>query len=265
MKSKRTGLSEPTHHATNVWRMGTVIKVALAGSKRDAVMMISAIITREDEGDDNLYALLTPHSRVQAPAQEVACELIRGPGQSRLELGTLMPSSDVLGQDSEKLGFFVLRIERMALFGGPRPIAKSIVIVKNFRNSIWGSGSFKVRRVNDAAVIESRSKKNGNRYVCNINRKGRVSAEVEDVIIPDEVTRLEYNYCGLVTRGRNRPLAEPRALGAPVISESGALSAIIVGACENETLVFPIEELCRDRSIAFVTLGEDWPKVRTTI
>lgn len=85
---------------------------------------------------------------------------------------------------------------------------------------------------------------------------------MEGVIILDQGEELQYSYCGLVNRGRDRPLGEPRALGAPVISQSGALSAIIVGACENSTLVYPIEELCRDKTIEFVTLGEDWPKIK---
>lgn len=262
MTSRRSGVSEPTRHSGNALRLGTVIRVFPGEKSRDVPMMISAILARDDGKDDNLYALLTPHSRFVAPTAEVDCDLMRGPGQARLKLGTMIPASQLLGEGSHKLGFLVVRLEKEPLFHDLRAVAKPMATVKNFRAGIWGSGAFRVRRLNDIANVEPVGAKQGNRRVFMSNRKGRISADIEDVAIADRNTTLEYAYCGLVTRGRDRPLAEPRALGAPVISQSGALSAIIVGAAGNETLVYPVEELRKGRSIDFVTFGDDWPKVK---
>lgn len=262
MTSKRSGLSEPSRYTSNALRMGTVIRVAVPGERRDAAMMISALVTKEGSDDNNLYALLTPHSRISAPTQAVDYELVRGPGLSRLALGTMIPASEVLGEGSENLGFLVLRIAKTPLFPNIRSTAKPVATVKNFRDGIWGAGAFKVRRLNDSAGLEPVGSTRGNSRIRMLNRRGRVAAEIEDVAIPENEAQLKYSYCGLVTRGRKRPLGEPRALGAPVISQSGALSAIIVGAIGNETLVYPFEELRRGRLIDFVTLGDDWPKVK---
>ncbi|EKU73360.1 MULTISPECIES: hypothetical protein [Sphingomonadales] len=268
--TKRSGLSEPSRVANNALRLGTIIKIGIVGDG-DARMMISAIFTREDCEDDSLYLLLTAHSHLLPSAEEVSCTLIRGPGKQRLALGAMVPPDRVLGPESSKLGFHVLRLDATPLFEKPRETAKPLATVRNFREGIWSDGLFHVRRLNDPTWTDpdfrddvgggsSRTNRQLSRPV--INRKGRVAGDLDEVRIPDLGTTLSYSYCGLVTRGRNRPLAEPQALGAPVISESGALSAIIVGAADQETLVFPVEELRRGRPIEFVTLGEDWPKVK---
>ncbi|WP_257554686.1 hypothetical protein [Sphingobium sp. CFD-2] len=268
--TKRSGLSEPSRLANNALRLGTIIKIGIVGDG-DARMMISAIITREDCEDDNLYLLLTAHSHLLPSAEEVSCTLIRGPGKQRLALGTLVPPEEVLGPESSNLGFHVIRLEATPLFESQRENAKPLATVRNFREGIWSDGLFHVRRLNDPTWTDpdyGDSRRSGsirtNRQLSSpvINRKGRVAGDLDEVRIPDLGATLYYSYCGLVTRGRNRPLAEPQALGAPVISESGALSAIIVGAADQETLVFPIEELRKGRAIKFVTLGEDWPKVK---
>ena len=261
MSSRRFGLSEPRRFVRNPLRMGTVIRIILPDRTTAASMMISALLFRGNSSDDNLYVLLTPHSKVKPPSKEVRCELMRAPGQPREELGTLLPASDLLGEDADKLGFIVLRLKQPPLLEDVRPGAKPLATVKNFRNGVWGGGTFKVRRVNDSKwQLPIGSKKNSNLFFGNC--KGRVAGDIENVTIRDQGATFQYSYCGLATRGRNRPLADKPALGAPVLSRSGALSAIIVGLCENETLIFPIEELCRNRSIEFVTLGEDFPKVK---
>jgi len=268
--TKRSGLSEPSRAAGNALRLGTIIKIGIAGD-RDARMMISAIITREGSNDDNLYLLLTAHSHILPNDKEVACTLVRGSGKQRLALGTLVPPETVLGPESARLGFHVVRLEATPLFNSLRENAKPLAIVRNFRKGIWNDGTFNVRRLNDLAWSGNTDPeqagehhRSSNREVLRhaLNRKGRVAGDLDEVRIPDLGTTLVYSYCGLVTRGRNRPLAEPQALGAPVISEAGALSAIIVGAADRETLVYPIEELRKGRAIEFVTLGEDWPKVK---
>lgn len=264
MTSRRAGVSEPTRHSGNALRLGTVIRLFLPDQNSEAQMMISAILAKDDGKDDNLYALLTPHSYFVAPTEEVRCDLMRGRGQPRLKLGTLILASDLLGEGSNKLGFVVVRLEKTPLFQDLRSVAKPMATVKNFRAGIWGAGAFKVRRLNDLSGLEPVGAKHGNRRIFRSNRKGRISGDIEDVAIPDRNAILEYAYCGLVTRGRDRPLGEARALGAPVISQSGALSAIIVGEAENETLVYPVEELRKGRSIDFVTFGDDWPKVKVT-
>ncbi len=97
--TKRSGLAEPGRNASNALRLGTIIKIGIAGH-RDARMMISAIITRAGEDEDNLYVLLTAHTHILPNENEVACTLIRGPGKSRLPLGTLVPPRRVLGPGS---------------------------------------------------------------------------------------------------------------------------------------------------------------------
>lgn len=271
--TKRSGLSEPSRAANNALRLGTIIKIGIVGDG-EARMMISAIITREDCEDDNLYLLLTAHSHMLPSAEELSCTLIRGPGRQRLSLGTLVPPEEILGPESASLGFHVLRLEATPLFESPRENAKPLATVRNFRAGIWNDGLFNVRRLNDPLwtdpdyglhSLRAKSRSNRQSSPPATNRKGRVAGDLDEVRIPDLGTTLHYSYCGLVTRGRNRPLAEPQALGAPVISESGALSAIIVGAADQETLVYPVEELRKGRAIKFVTLGEDWPKVKIAV
>lgn len=261
MSSRRSGLSEPSRHVSNLWRMGTVIRIATASRPKGATMMISALVSREIASDNNLYALLTPHTRIEPPTEPIECDLVRERGLPRKKLGTLLPAKALLGEEADKLGFFVLRLNELPLLHGVRPPTKPVAIVKNFRNGVWGGGNFKVRRVNDSSwQLPIGCQKNSRLFFA--NGKGKVIGDIEDVKIDDQGLLLQYSYCGLVNRGRGRPLADKPALGAPVLSSSGALSAIIVGLCENDTLVFPIEELCRDRSIEFVTLGDDFPKVK---
>jgi hypothetical protein len=261
MTSKLSGLSQPSRHVGNALRMGTIIRVATFEKPQGVKVMISAFVAKSNDSDDSIYALLTPHSKVESPTRPVRCQLMRDPGQPRIELGALIPAEDILGAEGEKLGFLVLQLDETPLFKDVQSAAKPVATVKNFRNGVWGGGNFKVRRINDPSWHSPvGARKNLRLYLC--NRKGRVAGDVEDVTIVDHGEELQFSYCGLVNRGRDRPLAGAHALGAPVVSQSGALSAIIVGACDNNTLVYPIEELSRDRSLEFVTLGEDWPKVK---
>jgi len=262
MTSRRCGLSEPRRETGNAFRMGTVIRIGIEG-RPDASMMISALITR-DAADEAIYALLTAHSRVQDYDGPLKCKLVRGPGQPRITLGTLVLPNEVLGDDGDKLGFHILRLEATPLFGDVRQHAKSLATVRNFRNGIWSAGTVRVRRLNDARAFTETATQWRNRGGGVYNRKGRVAGEMPNVEIEDLGKTLEFSYCGLVTRGRHRPLGDPRAHGAPLISESGALSAIIVGAADQDTLVYPVEELRKGRSIEFVTLGDDWPKLKVS-
>lgn len=264
MKSKRSGLLEPSSHSRNALRMGTIIRIATSDRPQGAKVMISALVTKRDRSDQSIYALLTPHSRISSPTIPIRCQLMRDPGRSRIDLGTLIPASDVLGDEGNNLGFMILRLEDTPLFKDLWSAARPVATVRNFRHGVWGRGSFKVRRINDATWHTPHSScSNARLYLSNL--KGRVAGDVEDVVIVDQGEELRYSYCGLVNRGRGRPLASAQALGAPVISQSGALSAIIVGACDNNTLVLPIEEIVRDRPIRFVTLGDDWPKVKICV
>ena len=264
MTTRLKGLTEPSRFVSNALRLGTVIRIMVPGRSRDAAMMISGIIRLDGDEHDNLYVLLTAHSRLAVATNEVRCELVRGQGRSRVALGALLPPERVLGADGAKLGFHVLRLENTPLFSDAKGVATTLAVVRDFRRSIWRQGSFKVRRLNDPLGTEAAGIGSNARPFLS-NRKGRVGGDIDDVSISDYGRTLKYSYCGVVGRGRGRPLAGPKALGAPLISRSGALSAIIVGAIDSETLVYPIEEMLKNRPIGFVTLGHDWPKVRVEV
>lgn len=259
--SRRKGLSAPVGLPVNALRMGTVIKMRITG-QGEAFVMISAIVTAPDD-EKNLYLLLTPHSKIERIETEMPCDLVRRQGQQPRSLGTLVPPHQLLGEEGEKLGLFVLRLDHMPLFGDLKGRAIKLATVRNFRRSIWSGGCFNVRRLNDDTTERrSRTSWTSNRLLPTANRKGRVIGETGTVEMEDLGTVLHFSYCGLVTCGRDRPLADAHGLGAPVISESGALSGIIVGAADQDTLVYPFEELQKNGPLTFVTLGEDWPKVK---
>ena len=122
-------------------------------------MMISALITRGDGGDEAIYALLTAHSRVQPYDLPLLCTLIRGPDQQRIPLGTLVPANEVLGDGGDKLGFHGLRLYATPLFGDLRQHSKSLATVSDFQKGIWSAGTFRVRRLNDALAFSETSTK----------------------------------------------------------------------------------------------------------
>ncbi len=254
------GQSEPAW-SPNPLRIGTTIKMRTEG-KPDVKLMVSAIVSKRDALSREIFVLLTAHSSMSKYSIGDQCYLVRSQGKRNEPLGKLVDPQKVLGGRAKELGFHLLEIDNAPLFPDQTETTHRVSTTKNFHDDIWSGGSFKVRRINDIArVLADRSSK-GNRRPVYRNAKGRVCGDVYDVQISEQDGVYKFSYCGLVSRGRGRPLAETHSLGAPVISQSGALSAIIVGTAETETVVYPIEEILKSAPIEFLTFGDDWPKIR---
>jgi hypothetical protein len=179
-----------------------------------------------------------------------------------MSLGVFVKPTSVLGPSATDLGFHTVRLDTDPLFEKLEVSASQLVVTRDFRSNIWRDNPIRLRRLNDAqGVIATKGKGNGSIRWAN-NKLGRLAGEVRNVRIEDAGKALEYKYCGVVSRSRGRELADKHALGAPLISASGALSGIIVGKEASNALVLPVEQLQSYKPLTFVTFGEDWPKVR---
>jgi hypothetical protein len=256
MTTRRKGLREPSSSSNNALRIGTLIKVRIAG-ELDAKMMISALIRK----GSSVFVLMTPHSQA-GKVKSGLCELVRGPGRKNIRVGHFVPVVEVLGDQSPDVGFRAVQLEASPLFNDPAQSSEKLVTTRNFRSNLWNQPNFKVRRINAEeafpAGVGSRRKQAAR---AKNNKLGRVAGEMFNVKIKDGKEDLSVPYCGLVT-SRGQLFADKQSIGAPVISKSGALSGFIVGRSAHENLILPVDELTKERSLSFVTFGEDWPKVR---
>src|SRR5947209_2404511 len=256
MQTRRAGLQESSRVSNNALRIGTLIKVRI-DSKKDATMMLSAFIRK----GPTVFALMTPHSRA-GNVETGLCELIRGSGRKNIRVGHFVPVVGVLGEKSPDVGFGAVQLEASPLFNDPVEASEKLVTVRDFRTNLWDRPNFRVRRVNaeDLTAPPSGARRN-KAFRPKNNKLGRVAGEIFDVKIRDGNGHLSLPYCGLVT-SRGRSFADKQSVGAPVISRSGALSGFIMGRSADENLILPVDELTKERSLSFVTFGEDWPKVR---
>ena len=159
-------------------------------------------------------------------------------------------------------GFHAVQLDALPLFKDPSVAAEQLSTTRDFSANFWKGRNLRIRRLNDENLSDATLYRRRNRRPAWTNRLGRVEGEIHNVKINDAQGQLIYPYCGLVSRPRGAELADKRAVGAPVISNSGALSGFIVGRSKKDTLILPIDELSSDKALAFLTFGEDWPKVR---
>lgn len=251
--TKRKGLSGPTAHSRNALRIGTILKVKL-DDDRTPSMMLSALVGR---GSD-VFALMVPHSKI-GKVTSGSCHLMRA--RKSIRLGKFVEAEKVLGEKARAFGFHAVQLDALPLFNDLAG-AEQLSTTRNFSSNLWSGRNLRVRRLNDENLTDATVHRRRNRRPACINRLGRVEAEIHDVRINDVQGQLRYPYCGIVSRPRGAELADKRAVGAPVISRSGALSGFIVGRNKKDTLILPVDELSSDKELAFLTFGEDWPKVR---
>jgi hypothetical protein len=252
--TKRKGLSGPTGHSRNALRIGTMLKVKL-DDDRTLSMMLSALVRR---GSD-VFALVVPHSKI-GKVTNGSCHLLRA--RKNIRLGKFVEAEKVLGEKARAFGFHAVQLDALPLFKDLAGAAEQLSTTKNFSSNFWRGRNLRVRRLNDENLTDAIVHGRRNRRPSWTNGLGRVEAEMHDVKINDVQGQLLYPYCGLVSLPRGAELADKRAVGAPVISTSGALSGFIVGRNKKDTLILPIDELSSDKELAFLTFGEDWPKVR---
>ncbi|RXG97181.1 hypothetical protein [Bradyrhizobium vignae] len=254
--TKRIGLRAPTSHSSNALRIGTILRVKINGSK-DASMMLSALVRRGRE----IYALALPHTKV-GRVTSGHCELMRGPGRKGVRLGSFVDPGSVIGKRGQDFGFCAVQLDDLPLFKNEVGSAKQLSTMRGFSSNFWNSRSLKLRRVNDDAILEPPGSPRKNRGPSWTNKLGRVLGEIHDVEIDVAGDKVSYPYCGVVSRRGRGQLAAKSAIGAPLISKSGALSGIIVGRRRDNTLVLPIDQIAADEDLSFVTFGGDWPKVK---
>jgi hypothetical protein len=252
--AKRKGLSGPTAHSRNALRIGTMLKVKLE-DERTASMMLSALVRRESD----VFALMVPHSKI-GKVTSGSCQLLRA--RKSLRLGKFVEAEELLGKQASAFGFHVVQLDTLPLFKDLTSSAEQLSTTRDFSSNFWRGRNLRVRRLNDESLSDEPVHRKRNRRASWANRLGRMKAEIHDVKINDVQGQLFYPYCGVVSRPRGVELADKRAVGAPVISSSGALSGFIVGRNKADTLILPIDELSSDKGLAFLTFGEDWPKVR---
>lgn len=267
MPSKRSGLSEPRLYNLPPLRIGARVQLRVGDCDQKRLAMISAIVSIK--GDSTLLLLITPQSefpKLDTSSEDVT--LVRAPGYRPIVLGSLLSEKDPLSTEVGSFGFRLIKLSNTDLFKASLDATRELSFVKGFRDCLWGQGVFRVRRVNPTfaqsegtAGANAKKKNSTNKAPRIVNVRGRVSGEVEDVKFGQSDDCMQFPYCALVTRGGKRKIGDASALGAPLISQNGALAAVIVGSSDNEVLVLPYEEIQKRGDIEFRSFGEDWPKV----